>query len=124
MAKLKELLTGILFLASCGFLLGAQGAVAAILRTYTSAFPASFGGRIPAFSVSTLSLMPSIPVICYITVLVSVALAGVALWRAPSRESKLYWVTALSSVNFYICAFLLSTVVVGFFLLPRAAHGI
>ena len=124
MGKLKVLVTGVLFFASCVALLGTQGAVAAIQSSYTSAFPSSFGSHLPAFTVSAMSLMPNIPAIYFTTVAVSILLAGLALWRARTREVKLYWVTVLDSINFYICVFLSGIVLVGFFLLPRVAHGI
>jgi hypothetical protein len=124
MGKLKVFVTGILFLASCVALLGTQGAIAAIQNSYTSTFPSSFGSHLPAFTARTLSLMPNIPTICFTAVVVSILLAGLVLWRARSREAKIYWVTVLGSVNFYVCVFLSGVVLVGFFLLPRVAHGI
>jgi hypothetical protein len=124
MGKLKVFVTGVLFLASCVALLGTQGAVAGIQKSYAGAFPGPLGGQPPALSVSALSLMPNIPAICFTALAASIFLAGVAVWRARSREAKIYWVTVLGSINFYICVLLSGIVLVGFFLLPRVAHGI
>lgn len=52
------------------------------------------------------------------------ALALSALFRAKSRESKLYWVSSLAIVNYYAGVLLLGTVAVGFFLLPKLASGL
>ncbi len=68
--------------------------------------------------------MPQSALLCSGALLVSLALLALTVLRAKTRESKLYWATALSSINYYFSGFLLSIVIIGYFLLPKLANDI
>ena len=123
MGKFKVAVTTILFVASCASLLVANGIASAVLDNYTSAYPASFGQNIPAFAASAVSLMQNSALLCLSVLVASVTLAFVAIRRAKSPASRLYWITVLATANYHVAAFLLGAVAVGFFLLPKLANG-
>ena len=123
MGKLKAAVTALLYFGSCIALFATHAAVSALLTSYTDSYPASLGAQTPAFTSLALSLMVSTAPVCFGAVAVSALLAAMAIRGPNPRESKLYWVTVLGSVNYYLCTFLLSTVLIGFFLLPKLANG-
>jgi hypothetical protein len=123
MGKFKVAVTALLYIGSCIALATTHGAVSALLKSYTAGYPSSFGTHVPAFTSTALSLMPNIAIACFGTLVVSAALAALLIWRSKSRESKLYWVTVLGSINYYVSMALLSTVLIGFFLLPKLGNG-
>jgi hypothetical protein len=123
MGKFKVAVTALLYFGSCIALAATHGAVSAILKSYTAGYPGSLGTHVPAFTSTALSLMPYTAIVCFGTLVVSAALAALVIWRSKSIESKLYWVTVLACISYYISTFLLSTVLIGFFLLPKLANG-
>jgi hypothetical protein len=123
MKALKPLVTGLLLVGSWASLGCAYAAISGVLHAYTAAYPAILGSHVPAFTKTTISVMQSAPAICLGGILLSVLLAGLAMGRAKSGESKLYWITVLGSINYYVAAFLTSTVLIGFFMLPKLANG-
>lgn len=123
MSKFKVAVAALLFFGSLVALMTSHFAVSALLQSYTAAYPASFGTNVPAFTSTALSLMQTSAIVCFGTLVASVALAATTIWRSRSGESKLYWLTVLGSVNYYVSVFMLSTVATGFFLLPRLANA-
>jgi hypothetical protein len=123
MIKFKAIITALLFVASCVALVAADSAVSAILVGYSASFPTTLGTHVPAFTSTSLAVMSNSASICFGTLVASLVLAFWAMRRVQSRESKLYWITSLSSINFYLSTFVLSTTLIGFFLLPKLANG-
>lgn len=123
MGKLKVAVTALIFISSCIALAATQSVVSMLFKTYTASFPESFGARAPAFTSTALSLMPNSALICLGTLAASILLAALAISRANSQESKLYWVTVVGSLNYHVSVFLLSVALIGFFLLPKLANG-
>ncbi len=124
MGKIKVAVSALLFVGSCGSLLATHGVISALLQSYASAPGVTPTGHVPAFTSLALSLMPQSALLCFGALLLSLALLGLTVLRAQTRESKLYWATVLSSINYYFSGFLLGVVLVGYFMLPKLANGI
>ncbi|MGJ7901784.1 hypothetical protein [Lysobacter sp. 1R34A] len=120
----KVLLATLFYLASCAVVFAVHVVASGVLASYGSAYPASLRSQIPVFSVAAVSLMQNSALLCFGALFVSGALALSALLRAPSRESKLYWVSSLAIVNYHVGIFLLGAVAVGFFWLPKLASSL
>lgn len=120
----KVVLSAFFYLASCAALFAAHVIASGVLASYTSAYPASLGSHAPAFSVTAISLMHNSAMLCFGVLLGSAALALLFLFRAKSREAKLYWVSSLAVVNYHVGVCLLGAVAVGFFLLPKLANSV
>jgi hypothetical protein len=78
---------------------------------------------VPATSSHVVALMPWSGVIFLAIVALSLLGLLLVLWRGRSRESRLYWINALASINGYLGGFALVMMVFGFFLLPKLAAG-
>jgi hypothetical protein len=124
MKKLKAVITALLLVGSWVSLACAYAAVSGVLRSYTATYPTTFGSHVPAFSKSAISVMSGAPVICLSSFLISAVLTMLIMWRSKNDESKLYWITVLGSVNYYLASFLTSTVLIGFFMLPKLANAV
>ena len=123
MINFKVALTALIYIASCIALVATHEIVSALLVSYTIDYPASLGALVPGFTSLAISLIPKSALICLGTLVASVTICTFAIWRSNSRETKLYWVSVLSSLNYYVSMFLVSTILVGFFLLPKLANG-
>ena len=123
MIKIKVALTALLYIASCIAIVATHEMVSALVVGYTIDYPASFGALVPAFTSLSLSLISKSALICWGTLVASMTLCTFAIWRSNSRDTKLYWVSILSSLNFYVSTFVVSTILIGFFLLPKLANG-
>lgn len=121
---IKVVLTTLFYIVSCAVLVAAHTIASGVLASYGSAHLSSFGSHVPAFSATAVSLMHNSAVLCFGALLVSAALALLTLLRAKSREAKLYWVSSLAIVNYYVAVLLLGAVAVGFFLLPKLANSV
>jgi len=123
MGKIKVVVTALLFAGSCVALATTHGVLTGLLEGYGAAIHQAVDTRASLFTLKALSIVQNSAAICFGSLVASAALAAMAIWRSASREAKLYWVTVLSSANYYISGFLLSTTLVGFFLLPKVANG-
>lgn len=121
---IKVVLTTLFYIVSGAVLVAAHTIASGVLASYGSAYPSSFGSHAPAFSATAVSLMHNSAELCFGALLVSAALALLTLLRAKSREAKLYWVSSLAIVNYYVTVLLLGAVAVGFFLLPKLANSV
>ncbi|ALN79034.1 hypothetical protein [Lysobacter antibioticus] len=121
---IKAILTTLFYIVSCAVLVAAHTIASGVLASYGSAHLSSFGSHVPAFSVSSMTLMHNSALLCFGVLLVSAALALLVLFRAKSREAKLYWVSSLAVVNYYVTVLLLGAVAAGFFWLPKLANSV
>ena len=124
MPKIKVAIGLLLYLTSCMALLIAPIYIALPLTVYSTAFPASHGPNVPAFSNLALSVMPHAAPICFSVLVASLLLAILTFRQVKERDTRLYWIGVLASVNFYAVLFLFGLVLIGFFLLPKLANGI
>jgi len=124
MPKFKVVIGLLLYITSCMGLLIAPAYVSMSLAAYSAEFIASHGPRIPAFSSTTLSVMPHATAICFSVLAASLLLAFLAFRRVKEKDTRLYWIGVLSNINFYTVLLLFGMVLIGFFLLPKFANGI
>ncbi|MBK8285385.1 MAG: hypothetical protein IPK97_11175 [Ahniella sp.] len=113
-----------MFLASCISLLTLQGFVSALLESYSPSYPSSFGPRLPAFSSYALALMSHSAAVCIGAVVSSVLLALLVCRREMTGDNRLYWLTVLAGINFLVSSYVATIILIGFFLLPKAANAI
>ena len=124
MPKIKVAIGLLLYITSCMGLLIAPAYISLSLTAYSANFPASHGPRVPAFSSIALTVMPHATAICLSVLAASLLLAFLAFRRVKERDTRLYWIGVLASINFYAVLFLFGMVLIGFFLLPKLANGI
>lgn len=123
MPKIKFAFGLLLYMTSCAGLLVAPGYVSRLFTVYSADFIAAHGPHVPAFSRTTLSVMSHVTAICFSVFGASLWLAFLAVRRVRERDARLYWISVLSSINFYTVSFLFGIVLIGFFLLPKLANG-
>ncbi len=121
--RLRLALSACLYLGSLALLGSEYFAIRAVYRSYGASYPTMFGGSVPATSSHVVALMPWSGVIFLAIVALSLLGLLLVLWRGRSRESRLYWINALASINGYLGGFALVMMVFGFFLLPKLAAG-
>ena len=123
MSKLKTIIAVLLYLASALSLLLGYTATLRVLHSYGVQHPASFGGRVPMFTATTLDYMTHSGWLYGGTAILSLLLLIIALRKAATPESKRYWIAILGTINFYVSWFLSAIILQGFFLLPKEAIG-
>ena len=123
MARVKAVVTALIYFGSCAALLATHVIGSTLHVIYASDLPVSPEERTFLFTSIALSLIPNTALICFGTIGLSALLAVFATRRLNPQESKLYWVTVLGALNYYISLFVLGTLLIGLFLLPKLANG-
>lgn len=123
MNKLKTIIATLLYLSSVAVLLIAAGSTSKVLSAYGLDYPATLGKWIPAFTQGSLDILVDSAWLCGGTAAVSTLLLLVALRKATTRESKLYWTAVLAAINYNVAAGVYYALVVGYFLLPKLSNA-
>lgn len=122
MNKLKTILAALLYLGSLATLLTTAVGISQVLAAYGLDHPATLGRWVPAFTQSSLGMLIHSAWLCGATAAISTLLMLIALRKAATRESKLYWIAILAAINYHVAAGLYATLVIGYFLLPKLSN--
>ena len=122
MNLVKNLLVGWLYIVGLISVIVTTGAIWQVREIYSLGFPATLGPRFPAFSETTLDLMRNIVPIGFVLVATAILLLGLVWIRVRDVDARRFWILAVAAGTLYVPSMLVTNVLVGFFMLPKAAN--
>lgn len=119
MNNLKAILAALLYLGSVVSLVVSAVITPQVLAAYGLDYPATLGPRVPAFTEGSFGVLLNSAWLCGGLAAISVLVLLVALRKASTRDAKLYWTAILAAVNYHVVAGVYTTMIIGYFLLPK-----